>query len=97
MALKRLTVRRPRGRVPEPDRPVARARRDQPAVRREGDRPDRTGMALERLQNSAPIRLPFRNLIYGANTLLKLFPDDALLGSKDKGRAVYLEGCLLNY
>ena len=42
MALERLTVRRPRGRVPEPDRLVARARRDQLAVRREGDRADRT-------------------------------------------------------
>ena len=40
MALERLTVRRPRGRLPEPDRLVARARRDQLAVRREGDRPD---------------------------------------------------------
>ena len=40
MALERLTVRRPRGRLPEPDRLVARARRDQLAVRREGDRAD---------------------------------------------------------
>jgi hypothetical protein len=54
-------------------------------------------MALERLQRSAPIRLPFRNLIYPANTLLELFPDDALLESKDKGRAIYLEGCLLHH
>ena len=97
MALERLTVRRPPGRVPEPDRLVARARRDQLAVRREGDRQDRTGVALERLQRSVPIRLPFRNLMYPANTLLELLPDDALLGSKDKGRAIYLEGRLLNH
>ena len=38
MALERVAVRRPRGRVPEPDRAVARARRDQLTVRREGDR-----------------------------------------------------------
>jgi len=54
-------------------------------------------MALERLQRSAPIRLPFRDLKYAANTLLEFFPDDALFGSKDKGRAIYLEGCLLNH
>ena len=54
-------------------------------------------MALERLQRSAPIRLPFRNLTYPANTLLELLSDDALLGSKDKGRAIYLEGRLLNH
>jgi hypothetical protein len=54
-------------------------------------------MALERLQRSAPIRLPFRNLMYPANTPLELFPDDALLRSKDEGRAIYLEGGLLDY
>jgi hypothetical protein len=48
------------------------------------------------LQSSAPIRLPFRNLMYPANTL-ELLPDDTLLGSKEKGRAIYLEGCLLNH
>jgi hypothetical protein len=54
-------------------------------------------MALERLPRFTPVRLPFQNLIYPANTLLELFPDDALLGSEDKGRAIYLEGCLLNH
>ena len=55
-------------------------------------------MALERLPRFAPIRMPFRNLMYAAsNTLLELLPDDALLRSKDKGRAIYLEGCLLNH
>jgi hypothetical protein len=42
-------------------------------------------MALERLPRFAPVRLPFRNLTYPVNTLLELFPDDALLGGKDKG------------
>jgi len=54
-------------------------------------------MALERLQRFGPIHLPFRNLIYPVNTLLELFPDDTLLGNKDKARAIYLEGCLLNH
>ena len=47
MALERAARRSRRG-VPEPDRLVARPRRDQLAVRRECDRADITRMALER-------------------------------------------------
>ena len=57
MALERLQ-RRSRGRVPEPDRLVVRARRHQLAVRREGDRVDRARMALERLQRRSRGRVP---------------------------------------
>jgi hypothetical protein len=35
--------------------------------------------------------------MYPTNILLELFSDDALLGSKDKSRAICLEGCLVNH
>jgi hypothetical protein len=54
MTLERLTARRPRRRVPEPDPLVVRARRDQLTVRREGDGVDRAQMALERLTARRP-------------------------------------------
>jgi hypothetical protein len=44
-----LLQRRSRGGVPQPNRLVARSRRQQRAIARERDRVDDTGMALERL------------------------------------------------
>lgn len=47
-----------RRRVPEPDCAIVRSRRHRVAVRREGDGPDITAMALERLLVSAYRRVP---------------------------------------
>ena len=57
VALER-AARRSRRRVPEPDRPVLRCRRHQPAVRRECHGPHRTRVALERAARRSRRRVP---------------------------------------
>jgi hypothetical protein len=58
MALERLE-RRSRCSVPEPHRPINRARDDLLAIGGEGDRSDRVSVALERLERRAPVCLHF--------------------------------------
>ena len=53
MAVERLEAF-PRLRIPDLDGAVVRRRRDMIVVVREGDRPDRAAMALERLEAAAP-------------------------------------------
>ena len=84
MAHERL-LQRARRRVPEPDRPIVRARAVLLTVSGEGYGRERASVALERLQRCAPIRLHSRlSLDPRGNIIFKCFSNNALFWGEDK-------------
>jgi hypothetical protein len=89
---------RSRGRVPEPNRLVVRRRRHQLAVWREGDRPDRTRMALESTMRRIPGFFSVQGIFNAWMSLIpELLPNFTLPWTEYESSAICLEGSLFDY